>query len=118
MNGSRDQLLARSTLALNEDARTAGGGLNDQVEHLPHLRAPADDVAELVIALLNVLAEVAVLVHQPTPFHRVANHDEHCVVLERLRDVVEGTALHRGDGALDRRERGDDDDRKVFVETP
>src|SRR5882672_8332065 len=54
---------------------------------LPLPRAAADDVRELVIPLLNVLPQVAVLVHQPPPLHRVADDHEHFVVLERLGHV-------------------------------
>ena len=71
---------------------------------------------ELVVPLLDVLAQVAVLVHQPPPLHRVADDDQHFVVLERLGDVVERAALHRGDRALDRRERRDHDDRQLLVD--
>ena len=62
---ARDQLLAGAALALNEDRRPARRRLDDQVEHLTHPRAPADDVRELVVPLLDVLPQVAVLVHQP-----------------------------------------------------
>ena len=89
---ARDQLLAGAALALNQDRRPARRRLDDQVEHLPHPRAAADDVRELVIPLLDVLPQVAVLVHQPAPLHRVADDDQHFVVLERLGDVVERAA--------------------------
>mgnify|MGYP003694332663 CR=1 FL=1 len=71
---------------------------------------------ELVVPLLDVLPQVAVLVQQPPPLHRVADDDEHFVVLERLGDVVEGAGLHRRDRALDRRVGGDDDDGEVLVD--
>ena len=87
-----------------------------EVEHLPHPRAAADDVGELVVPLLDVLAQVAVLVQQPAPLHRVADDDQHFVVLERLGDVVEGAGLHRRDRALDRCVGGDDDDVEVLVD--
>ena len=44
------------------------------------------------------------------------NDDEHFVVLERLGDVVERAALHRGDGVLHRRERRDHQHRQLVVE--
>ena len=116
VDGARDQLLAGAALALDQNRRSARRRLDDQVEHLPHPRAAADDVRELVVALLDVLAQVAVLVDQPPPLHRVADDDEHFVVLERLGDVVERAALHRRDRALDRRVGGDDDDREVLVD--
>ena len=112
----RHQLLAGAALALDENRRSARRGLDDQVEHLPHPLAAADDVAELVIPLLDVLAQAAVLVHQAPPLQRVADDDQHFVVLERLGDVVERAVLHRRDRALDRRVGRDDEDRQVFVD--
>ena len=47
---------------------------------------------------------------------RVAQDDQHLVVLERLGDVVERAALHRRDRVLDRRERGDHQHRQVVVD--
>ncbi len=114
---ARHQLLAGAALALNQDGRAAGRRLDDQVEHLPHARALADDVRELVVPLLDVLAEVPVLADQPPPLHRVADDHDHFVVLERLRHVVERAGLHRGNRALDRRVGGDDDDVEVFVDS-
>ena len=113
---ARHQLLAGAALALDQDRRAARRRLDDQVEHLPHPRAAADDVGELVVALLDVLPEVAVLVQQPPPLHRVADDDQHFVVLERLGDVVERAGLHRRDRALDRGVGGDDDDVQVLVD--
>ena len=116
MNRAGDQLLAGPALALDENGRSAGRGLDDQVEHLTHARALADDVGELVVALLNVLPEVAVLVNQPTPLEGVADHHQHFIVLERLGDVVECSGFHRRNGALDGRVGRDDDDREVLVD--
>ena len=113
---ARHQLLARAAFALNQNRRPARRRLDDQIEHLAHPRAAADDVRELVIPLLDVLAERPVLVDEAAPLHRVAHDDQHFVVLERLGDVVERAALHRRDGALDRRVRGDDDDGEVLVD--
>ncbi len=116
VDGAGHQLLARAALALNQDRRPARGGLDDQVEHLPHPGAAPDDVGELVVPLLDVLPERAVLAQQVAPLEGVADDDEHLVVLERLRDVVERSALHRGNRALDRRVRGDDDDGQLLVD--
>ena len=41
-----DQLLAGAVLALDQDVRVAAGDALDQLEHLVHLLALADDVAE------------------------------------------------------------------------
>ena len=53
---------------------------------------------------------------QPALRQRVAQDDQHFVVLERLADVVVGAALHRRDRVLDRRERGDHQHRQVVVD--
>src|SRR2546423_885893 len=114
--GWGDELLAGAALPLEENRRAARRRLNDQIEHLPHPRALADDVRELVIPLLDVLPQIAVLVDEPPALHRVADDHQHFVVLERLRDVVERAGLHRRDGALDGCERRNDDDGEVLVD--
>ena len=65
---------------------------------------------------LQVLPERAVLGHQAPLRQRVAQDDQHLVVLERLRDVVVGAAFHRRDRVLDRRERRDHQHRQVVVD--
>ena len=65
---------------------------------------------------LEVLAQRAVLGDQPPLLQRVAEDDQHLVVLERLGDVVERAALHRRDRALDRREGRDHQHRQVVVD--
>ena len=62
--------------------------------------------------------ELAVLEHQPPALHRVADDDQHVVVLERLREVVERALLGRRDGVLDRAERRHHHDRQLVVESP
>ena len=64
---------------------------------------------------LEILAQHAVLGDQPALGQGVSHDGEHFVVLEGLRDVVEGAPLHRGDGALDRRERGNHQHRQLVV---
>ena len=116
MERARHQLLAGAALAVDQDGRPARRRLHDQVEDLLHPRAAADDLAEAVGVLLQVLAQHAILGDQPPLRERVADDGEHFVVLERLGDVVERAALHRGDGALDRRERRDHQDRQLVVD--
>ena len=48
VNGARDELLAGAALAGDEDRGAAGRRLGDQLEHLDHPRAAADDARELV----------------------------------------------------------------------
>ena len=115
MERARHELLARAALAVDQDRRAAGRCLDDQVEHLPHAGASADDLAEPVGVRLEVLPERAVLGDEPPLGDGVPQHAEHFVVLEGLRDVVERPALDRRDRVLDRRERGNHQDRKVVV---
>ena len=116
VNGARDQLLAGSAFPLNQDRRTTGRSLNDEIEDLPHLRAAAHDVGKLRVAFLNVLTKGPVLGDEPIPFHGVTQHRQDFVVLERLGNVVEGASLHGRDGAFDRRVRRNHDDGQLFVE--
>ena len=72
--------------------------------------------AKFWLLRLQGLPQRGVLRLQLPPLDGVAHHDQHLVVLERLGDVVEGAALHRGDRRLDRRERGDHQHRQLVVE--
>ena len=116
MDRARDELLAGAALALDQNGRSAGRRLDDQVEHLPHPWTAPDDVRELVVPLLDVLPERPVLSDQAALLHGVACDDRHLFVLEWLRDVVERSALHRRDRALDRAVRRDDNDREILVD--
>ena len=116
MEGARRQLLAGPALAFHEDRRAAQRGLGDQLEHLAHARAAADDVPQPLLLRAQARAERAVLGHQPPLLGRVADHHHHFFVLERLGDVVERAVLHGRDRVLERRVGGDEDDRQVFVE--
>ena len=113
---ARDELLAGSALAGDQNRRPAGRSLDDQVEHLLHPRAAADDAGEALVLRLQTLAQGGVLRHQLPPLDGVADDDQHLVVLERLGDVVERAALHRRDRGLDRRKGRDHQDRQVVVE--
>ncbi|MEZ5419009.1 MAG: hypothetical protein R2708_16955 [Vicinamibacterales bacterium] len=118
VDGPGHELLARAALARDEYRRPAGGGLDDQVEHLPHLRAAADDARELVVAGLQALLEREVLGDEAAPLDGVVQHDEDLVVLERLRDVVEGAPLHGAHGGLHRRVGRDHDHGQFVVDGP
>jgi hypothetical protein len=69
-----------------------------------------------VVTRLQVLPKGAVLGDQLPPLEGVAQHHQHFVVLERLGDVVERAALHRGNRRLDGGERRDHDDRQILVD--
>ena len=116
MEGARDQLLAGAAFAVDQNRGPARRRLHDQVEDLLHPRAAADDLAEPVGMMLQVLAQHAILGDQAALREGVAHDGEHFVVLERLGDVVKRATLHRRDGALDRRERGNHQHRQVVVD--
>ena len=116
MNGTGDKLLTGAAFALNQNRRAAGRGLDDEVEDPAHRRPAADDVVEVAVLLLDVLPERPVLVDQAPALQRVFDHHEHFVVLEGLCDVVERSALHRGDGVFHRRIRRHHDDRELVIQ--
>ena len=59
--------------------------------------------------------QAAVLLGQLPRLGALLDGEEDFLVLEGLRDVVEGAVAHRLDRPLDRRVRGDDDDDRVRV---
>ena len=64
VDGVRDQLLAGARLAANQHGGVGRGHLRHLLVHLAHRPAGADDARE-VVALLQLLAQVRVLVDQP-----------------------------------------------------
>ena len=110
-----DELLARARLAGDQNVRARRRSEADhELEHLPHRLALSDDVR--VRVLLGELGfEPLVLVRQPPLLERLVDGEDDFFVLERLGDVVKRAVLHRLDRAVDRRERGDDDDRQVRI---
>ena len=115
MQRSRDELLAGTALAVDQNRGAARRRLHDQIEDLLHPRASADDLAEPVGMRLQILPEDTILGDEAALGEGVPYDGQHFVVLERLGDVVEGAPLHRGDGALDRRERRDHQHRQLVV---
>src|SRR5947209_5980259 len=61
------------------------------------------------------VAMAPVLARQAPLLEGFIDRENDFFVLERLRDVVKGAVLHRFDRAVDRRERGDDDDGQIRV---
>jgi hypothetical protein len=116
MDRPGDQFLAGTALTGDQNGRSAGRRLDDEVEHLLHARAAADDGGKALILRLQVLPQHGILGHQLPPLDGVAHDHQHFVVLERLRDVVERTALHRGNRRLYRRERRDHQNRQLVVQ--
>src|SRR5262249_47178102 len=102
MKGSRHQLFAGTALALNEHGGAARRGARDQIVERGHLGAAADNLVESMRTRAQPIAQLAVLEHETAPFDRVAENSQHLVVLEWLREVIEGAALGGGHCALDR----------------
>ena len=114
---TRDQLLAGAALTPNQHRDIRVGDTLDQVAHLGHGRAVAEQhrVAGL---LLDLIAQRCHFLRELPLSERVAKQDLELGVLERLADEVGRAELHRlhdrGGAAL----AGDDDDRHVPVDLP
>jgi hypothetical protein len=103
--GRGDQLLAGAALAGDQHRRDGAADALDEREHRLHLRALADDVVEGVF-LLQLAAQVDVLVGQLGAFERLLGDDLQLLDVERFRHVVVGAELHRFDRRLGRGEGG------------
>ncbi len=104
-----DELLAGTVLALHEDVRVAARDALDELEHLVHLLALADDVAEAELAL-ELLLEQLVLAYQLAALDRALEHRQQRVGLDRLLDEAVRAGLHRLDRLGHAAVAGDDDD--------
>ncbi len=91
-----DELLAGAVLPLDEDVGVAPRHALDQLEHLVHLLALADDVAELE-APLQLLLEQQVLADQVAALDRPLEDGQQGVRLDRLLDEAVRPRLHRLD---------------------
>src|ERR1051326_1179711 len=95
-------------------SRRRRSGAEHKIEVLPHRLRLADDV-RVGVLLGELRLKPLVLAREPPLLQRLVHGEDHFLVLERLRDVVEGAVLHRLDRAVDGGEGGDDDDRQVRV---
>ncbi len=114
----RDELLAGAALPLNKHRCTTGGRTTDQVIHGTHPGTAPDDLIEPVAAGLETIAQFLILALEPTTLDGVAQHHQHLVILEGLREVVEGALLGRLDRRVDCAERGDHDNGEMFIPPP
>ncbi len=89
----RHQLLACSGLAQYEHRRIRGSHLVDAREHIPHDLATPDHARDGVAAC-DVRFECLVLTLQAMMLEDAVHAQQHLVVVERLRDVVDGAELH------------------------
>ena len=91
MNGLGHQFLAGATLTGDQHGGTTGGDLRDQVHHLMHLLALADDVGQGIA--LQGAAELDVFKLQARFVKRVADLQQQLVVVPRLGDIAVGAVL-------------------------
>jgi len=108
MNCLCNQLFSGTTLALQQDGRTAGCHLSDEVEDFEHRLALADDVFE-VVTLLKGPFELDVFFFGFATRNRCANVGQQFLVVPRLLDEVRGAVLHGLHGVLNRAVSGDHD---------
>ncbi len=115
MEGVGDQLLARPVLPLDQNVRIAAGDAGDEVEHLVHLLAFSDDVAELEPSF-ELPLQLDVLVAQRAQLERPSKASEELVgVFDRFFDEVERACLRRLDRLLHAPVAGDDDDLRFLM---
>ena len=110
MDGARDELLARPALARQEHGRGDSGDPLDRPEDLLHAGALPDDVRKRVLRG-ELLLQVDVFVAELLLPERTVDDQPELLDVERLRDVVHRSGLHRFDRIGCRRVRGDHDDR-------
>jgi hypothetical protein len=106
---ARDQLLAGAGLAGDQHAGLDRVDLGDQLEHLLHRAALAEQLGEPDPAG-ELVAQREVVLDQRALLQGAADHRVDLVDLERLGQVVVRALLHRGDRGVGGRERGDQDD--------
>jgi hypothetical protein len=110
----RDEFLARAALAGDEDRRLGVGDARDELAHLQHRLARAEDVFE-ALRSLDRLSQAFDLFAQRAVIEGALDRQGELVHVERLRHEVVRAGTNGGDGRLHVRERGDDDDGHVLA---
>src|SRR5262249_10542327 len=108
MNGARDDFLARTRFARDQDRAARRRDRLEQLEQQLHRPALADDSLEAV-PLFELRTQVRVLGFQPPLLERGIEHVQQLVDLKRLADEVPRAALDRFDSIFNSAEAGDDD---------
>ena len=106
VQAARDQFLAGSAFALDQNGAVGVCDLVDQVVDQLHFSARADNVFE-AITILEFLAEINVLTQGRLVIERALHRHLQFVDLEGFGNVIVGAHLHRFDGGLDRGVGGD-----------
>ena len=107
-----DDLLARARLPAQEDRHVGARDPPDGLVHLLHAGGLADERPELP-DLLDAGPELDDLAGERARRQGALGEEPHLVVVERLREVVVGPALHRLDGGADAPVGRHDDHRGV-----
>ena len=100
MDGARDHLLAGPALAQDQDVAVGRGDAVNQVAHLLHRRALADDAARLV-PRAELFLERLMVALQGHVLQQPLDPQQDVVEKERLGQVVVRAELDRLDGRLD-----------------
>src|SRR5581483_8415383 len=95
MRGRRDQLLAGSRLAVNENRRLRLGDLADDVEDAPERRARPDDAIEIVDGWLRVTEVIHFALEPVHFFERLLDRNGHAISLPAREHVCAPGVLRR-----------------------
>src|SRR2546428_14053793 len=100
MDRAGDDFLAGAALAREEDRALRRGDFPDELDHLAHCAALADETFEIILRL-HLAAEHLRLPDELPVLEEPVDLREEFVEGERLQDVVRGTAPERLDGGVD-----------------
>ena len=114
VNRARGELLSRAGLAGDEHRPRRRGGAPDQILHLRHRAALADERVERRDRLNLPLQQVD-LARELAPIDRRSDAHQQLVAEERLLHEVDGAELHGLDRGVDRAEAGHDDEGRVHA---
>src|SRR5213594_370725 len=115
VDGPRDQLLAGSALAGDQDGGRRPGDLRDQAVELLDRGMPTDDLVEDVRARQLGAQECDLALERPA-LEGAARQRQDLVLLEGLGQIVEGAELHGGHRGANGLHGGNEDHLDAFVE--
>ena len=112
MNGIGDQLLAGSALSQNQNRRISPCHQLDLLEYGSHLAVRSENASETELIFQHRF-EILVFAPQGHDAAHPFDEQQQFVHLERLRDVIEGTELHRANRRFYRSVGGNHHDLRV-----
>ena len=95
----RDELLARAALAADQHGEIRLRDLLDGLEDASHGRTGSDQLIESVVTL-ELLAKHPILALEAMSLETAGDDDSQLVIVEGLRNVIVGAALHGFDRDL------------------